>query len=592
MRSTFFLLFSLLLGVNIFAQQLQALDTLKRTVEQARTPAERIYWMDKLALATLNISPARSDSLGQEMIREAEESRDRRLMVQSYMGNGYRMSMMGGNRNRQKQAVDFYLSALKIAEVNKVEDLRGAIYLRLAVLFSTMLEKDKGLDHANLGASVIATLDNDSLRAEAQMTYGVVYFLRNEKILSLRFLLNGLRIAERLKDATLMRAAYLQLSNFYKQLEDYDKAIDYYTLATQMLEKGNEKNVHYHRVIDVGQVGNLYSLKKNYDIAISYFQRSIRMADSLHFTNLKVPALMSLFNQYLRRDQPRQALAFFNSPEGEYLKGQLRTFGMSGMIDQAYGITYTQLGSFDSARAYLDKASPFFEKTTSVQNQMYFAYNKARLFKGMGNTDSSIFYFEKLKRMGEETGTLENTEAAAKELDSLYLRKGNYQLSREYFADYNLYKDSIEALSKEKELAQEEAADELQRHARLEEERIEKEKRRNNIQYLGIVFGIFGLFLSLVILGMFKVSATLIRGLGFFAFLLFFEFIFLIFKKNIHTITHGEPWKDLAFMIALAAILVPLHHYLEKRVLHYLTSHNRLTGIRQRIFRKSGTPEP
>jgi tetratricopeptide (TPR) repeat protein len=592
MRSTFFLLFSLLLGVNIFAQQLQALDTLKRTVEQARTPAERIYWMDKLALATLNISPARSDSLGQEMIREAEESRDRRLMVQSYMGNGYRMSMMGGNRNRQKQAVDFYLSALKIAEVNKVEDLRGAIYLRLAVLFSTMLEKDKGLDHANLGASVIATLDNDSLRAEAQMTYGVVYFLRNEKILSLRFLLNGLRIAERLKDATLMRAAYLQLSNFYKQLEDYDKAIDYYTLATQMLEKGNEKNVHYHRVIDVGQVGNLYSLKKNYDIAISYFQRSIRMADSLHFTNLKVPALMSLFNQYLRRDQPRQALAFFNSPEGEYLKGQLRTFGMSGMIDQAYGITYTQLGSFDSARAYLDKASPFFEKTTSVQNQMYFAYNKARLFKGMGNTDSSIFYFEKLKRMGEETGTLENTEAAAKELDSLYLRKGNYQLSREYFADYNLYKDSIEALSKEKELAQEEAADELQRHARLEEERIEKEKRRNNIQYLGIVFGIFGLFLSLVILGMFKVSATLIRGLGFFAFLLFFEFIFLIFKKNIHTITHGEPWKDLAFMIALAAILVPLHHYLEKRVLHYLTSHNLLTGIRQRIFRKSGTPEP
>lgn len=43
-------------------------------------------------------------------------------------------------------------------------------------------------------------------------------------------------------------------------------------------------------------------------------------------------------------------------------------------------------------------------------------------------------------------------------------------------------------------------------------------------------------------------------------------------------IPHGEPWKDLAFMIGLAAILVPLHHWLEKKVLHYLTSHNRLTA--------------
>ena len=591
MRSTILLSLFLLLGTIVSAQQFQALDTILRTAENAKTPAERLYWLDKLALATLNINPARSDSIGQALIREAEESRDRRLMVQAYMGNGYRAAMMGGNRTRQQQAEEFYQAALRIAEQNKVEDLRGAIYLRLAVLYTTMLEKDKGLNYANQGASVIATLNDDSLSAETQMTYGVVYFIRNEKVLSLRCLLNGLRIAEKMKDHTLMRTAYSHLSNFYRQLEDYDKAIDYSTLANRMLDKMKEKNVHYQRVIDLSQIGNLYSLKKNYDIAISYFQRSIRMADSLNFTNLKVPALMNLFNQYLRRDQPREALAFFNSGEGEYLKGQLKNYGMSGIIDQAYGIVYTQLGNYDSARAYLDKAAPFFEKTTSVQNQMSFVYNKATFYKETGNIDSSIFYYEKLKKMGEETGTLENTEAAVKELDSLYQRKGNYQLSREYYAIYNIYKDSIEALSREKELAQEEAADEQQRQARLEEERMETERRRNNIQYLGIVFGIFGLFLFLVVLGMFKVSAALIRGLGFFAFLLFFEFIFLIFKKNIHTITHGEPWKDLAFMIALAAILVPLHHYVEKRFLNYLTSHNRLTGIRQRIFRKSGTPE-
>jgi len=93
------------------------------------------------------------------------------------------------------------------------------------------------------------------------------------------------------------------------------------------------------------------------------------------------------------------------------------------------------------------------------------------------------------------------------------------------------------------------------------------------------VIGIVVLFITLVILGMFKVSAGFIRAMGFFVFLLLFEFIFLVFKKNIYSITHGEPLKDLLFMIALAALLVPLHHWLEHKVLHYLTSHNRLTAV-------------
>jgi hypothetical protein len=79
--------------------------------------------------------------------------------------------------------------------------------------------------------------------------------------------------------------------------------------------------------------------------------------------------------------------------------------------------------------------------------------------------------------------------------------------------------------------------------------------------------------------------------IGFFAFLMFFEFIFLIFKKNIYAFTHGEPWMDLLFMIGLAAILLPLHHWLEHKVLHYLTSTNKLTtagsALRSKFTRKT-----
>ncbi|MEO6949014.1 MAG: hypothetical protein ABI123_05245, partial [Ginsengibacter sp.] len=107
----------------------------------------------------------------------------------------------------------------------------------------------------------------------------------------------------------------------------------------------------------------------------------------------------------------------------------------------------------------------------------------------------------------------------------------------------------------------------------------ETKRQRNNIQYLAITIGIATTFLLLVLLGMFRVSARTIKVIGFFAFLLFFEFIFLVFKKNIYAFSHGEPWIDLSFMIALAAILVPLHHWMEHKVLHYLTANNKLTSV-------------
>ena len=144
------------------------------------------------------------------------------------------------------------------------------------------------------------------------------------------------------------------------EIEDYDKAIDYMTMAYKKLDETREKNAPYQKVIFNNYIGNLYAYKKNYDIAISYFELSIRMADSLKFSTLKIPAYVSLLNQYLRIDEPKKALDYLNSPPGDNLKKYLGNFGMTSMIDKAYGVVYTELGNYVSARIYLAKANPMF----------------------------------------------------------------------------------------------------------------------------------------------------------------------------------------------------------------------------------------
>jgi tetratricopeptide (TPR) repeat protein len=578
-------------SITLCSQEAAAVDSLKKAYEKATTAAEKVTLMDELSRVMMNVNPKEADELGNKLIAIAEESRDRKLMFKAYLSNGTRCSYFANQKAYSQKAIDFYNKALDLARQNRMEEEVGAAQMHFSALYRLIPDNDKSLSYATQAFSLVSTLRNDSLKAEAHNIYGQAYQAKNENILALRNFLSALRIAEEIKNPSLIRNCYQYLSGFYTAIEDYDKAIDYMTLAYKKLEETKEKNVAYQKVIFTNYLGNLFAYKKNYDIAISYFEKSIRMADSLKFSTLKIPGYVSLLNQYLRIDEPQKALDYLNSPSGDNLKKYLSNFGMAPVIDQAYGVTYTGLGRFDSAKMYLEKAKPMFENSSNETNKVNFYAQLASFYRKSGDKKNAIDYYLRVKEISEKNGLLENIKRSAQYLDTLYRQSGDFVTAGIYNGLYYQYKDSIETLKREKELTQVEAADEQQRQEKAALEKEEKKRQRNNIQYLAITIGIVALFIGLVVLGMFKVSATTIKMIGFFAFLMFFEFIFLIFKKNIYSFTNGEPWKDLLFMIGLAALLLPLHHWLEHKVIHYLTSHNRLTSaghhIKRRLFRRT-----
>ncbi|HEU4860640.1 MAG TPA: tetratricopeptide repeat protein [Chitinophagaceae bacterium] len=580
-KATFLFFIFIFSTSRSFAQQAAALDSMKSSFAKAKTAEEKVFWLDMLSRTAMNVNPGQAEEYGKQLITFAEETRDRKLMVKAYMSNGIRCGYFTGQKDYAARSVEYYNKALQIARQNKMEEETGAIQLKLCAIHLAIPDKDRALNYINQAFSLISTLKNDSLKAEAHNTYGLVYQARNEKTLSLRHFLNGLQVAEATKIPELRRNCYLHLSNFYSRIEDYDKAIDYYMKANKELDHVRGGNVGYQRAIDFNSIGNLFASKRNNDIALSYFEKSIALADSLKFPTLKIPGYLSVLNQHLRIDHPQKALEYMNSSSGLNLKKYLSNMGMSGQIDQVYAVIYTKLKDFDSAGLYFNKALPYFEQKTSEPNRINFYVQLGDYYQKTDKNDKAIEYFQKVKEMGERNGQLENTQAALGHLDSLYVKKGDFRLANQYNVLYYQYKDSIDKLKKENELTQIEAFDEQQRHQRALAEEQELKEKRNRIQYMGIIIGIAILFVALVMMGWFKVSATTIRAIGFFSFLIFFEFIFLVFKKNIYGITQGEPLYDLAFMIGLAAILVPLHHWLEHRVIHFLTSHHmlKLRGI-------------
>jgi tetratricopeptide (TPR) repeat protein len=388
--------------------------------------------------------------------------------------------------------------------------------------------------------------------------------------------MNALRLAEDLNNHSLLRAGYNNLSTFYNAVEDYDKAIDYQMKALQKIDQIKTGQSPYSRVQDLARIGDLYTAKKSYEMATTYYERSLRLADSLKFEPIKVLAHRSIINNYLAADQPQKALNYFN--ENPQLKQYLQAVNFGHFVDQSYAFIYTKLGRYDSAKYYYTKVAPFFEHDVNSGNQFSYYYQLGILHKKTKEFNKSLEFLLKAKQLADGIGELQTMSAVAVELDSVSQAMGDYKQAFYYSSLKYKYKDSLDKLGKEKDLLQIEVADEQQRQERLDKEKAETKRKRDNIQYMIIIIGIASLFILMVMLGMFKVSATVIKMVSFFSFLMFFEFIFLIFKKNIYGITNGEPWKDLAFMILLAAILLPLHHWLEHKVIHYLTTHNRLTA--------------
>lgn len=581
------------LPLFVFAQpQLAVIDSMKLQLANARSDKEKVEQLGYLSRTLMNVNLEEAEKYGNQMIEVAETSRDRKLMVTALLSNGERYSYLAGRTDNIERAISYYKQGLELARQNKLDEYMIKAYLHLSEVSRFIPDANQALDYCNQAYSYTAIMKNDSLTARVHLEYGSVFLAKNEKLLSLRNYMAGLRLAEELKNNTLLRIGYSRLSSFYAGIEDYDKAIDYQVMAFKRLDQIKSGQTPYNRVQDLARIGDLYGFKKNYDMAMHYYEQSLALADSLKFEPIKALGYRSIINNYLAADQPQKALDYFNS--NPILKNFLTALNFGHFVDQSYGYIYARIGNYDSAKYYYNRIAPFFEKDVNSGNKFGYNYQLGMLYRKTGEYDKALGYFTKAKQLANEIGRLEQMSDVALQLDTLYRLKGDYRQALIYSSLNYQYKDSLEKLGKEKDLMQVEVADEQQRQERIAREKLELKRKRDNIQYLLITIGIAGLFVIMVMMGMFKVSATTIRMIGFFTFLMFFEFIFLIFKKNIYTITHGEPWKDLLFMILLAAILLPFHHWLEHKVIHYLTSHNRLTstgkGLVDRVMRRKSPP--
>ncbi len=154
------------------------------------------------------------------------------------------------------------------------------------------------------------------------------------------------------------------------------------------------------------------------------------------------------------------------------------------------------------------------------------------------------------------------------------------------------WRDSLTALQNRSQLQNQLFSQELKDREDAKAREEAREERSHNIQFgiIALIVITLGIFL-LVFSRTAVMGAKTIKNLSLIALLLFFEFINLLVHPFLGELTHHSPLLLLLCMAAIAGLLIPLHHRMEKLITNMLVSKNnrvRLEAARRTIEELEG----
>lgn len=463
----------------------------------------------------------------------------------------------------KKKRIDRLYEFAKLHNLNYYKAL--AKIQEAEYLYTYQPDQNKAAQILNEAISLTKDL-NDSLRTLILFEAGFSYNNMNNHLQALQLAFQANEIASKMKSVYLLRVCNALFAPVYEKLKNYNKAIDYRLKELELISKLGHP--HTLALIHANTASNYFRSDQpvlgNYHVAEAY-----RLADSVKGSKRLYNQLTGTIIVAISVSENKEVLA-------DFLKKHRQHFfivpGAEFLDNLTFSFAYSKLGNFDSARLFINKTGEYLSDKTSAESRKKYFYVFATIATHDDDLNSAGENYKKSLQIAVAQNNLFECIQYTDSLKSILVKQNNLPEAVHYYKlGDSLQSELTKQLDKEDITKQEVAA--LEKEKEMQALEKEKEKnQRHNVQYLGITFGVVALFISLLIMGIFKVSPRTIKILSFFSFLLFFEFIFLIFKKQIAVITHGEPWMDLAFMVLLAAVMVPLHHWGEKKVVEYLSN--------------------
>ena len=398
--------------------------------------------------------------------------------------------------------------------------------------------------------------------------------------------LRGLEVAESTKNDSLIALAHFGIGVAFTRLSDVNGALRHFNIAfdgyqqigdsMRMSLTCKETAIVYQQVGDID--GTLRYMRKAqaYGLGQGFYGRSMTILARCHM------------------DRGDLDSALYYARLADVMKAP-------GTDPYGYAGYKLIMANVHAARGEGDVAEPYYKRALAVADSARTldaliggSAGYAKLLIGQGRAAEALAWARKGFSTTDEVRQPALMIRSTTALSDAFAANGMTDSALVYSKLAHAWRDSLTALQNRSQLQNQLFTQELKDREEAKAREEAKEERSRNIQFgiialIVITLGIFLLVLSRTAL----VGARAIKNLSLIALLLFFEFINLLVHPFLGELTHHSPLLLLLCMAAIAGLLIPLHHRMEKLITNMLVSKNnrvRLEAARRTIEELEARP--
>ena len=404
---------------------------------------------------------------------------------------------------------------------------------------------------------------------------------------SLFFAQKGLILAKRIDFAKGEAMALTRTAGVFRVTGSYVKALELYLQALKKYESINDQ-LGITRVLI--NIGSTYAGQGDYKQTLYYNLKAKAIAEKLKDKKRLQIALVNSGDAYEKLNQLDSAR--MSSHQGYEIALSLNDEAVVGTSLNNLGNVYSKMNQPILALEIYRSSIPIELKTKNDEGICETYLGMAKLFQRMNVQDSSLQYAKQSLAIAQLAGFTPKVLEASTFLAAFYKSQNIVDSAYHYLAETIAAKDSLYSQEKSRQV-QALSFNELLRQQEIETVRIATEKQqKNDLQYIGIAAGLI-IFITIFILlsRSIIVNERLIKFVGLIGLLVIFEFVNLLIHPYLTSATHHSPIWMLIVLVAIAAILVPMHRWIEHLVAHKIVTKNkqlRLEAARRTIAKLEG----
>ena len=336
---------------------------------------------------------------------------------------------------------------------------------------------------------------------------------------------------------------------------DFSKALEYALDALKRSEALGEKKLIAACLIAIGVV---YSAQGDHQLALPYSLKANAIYEDLNTDVDLAGSLLNTGNAYYNLNRLDSGRIFLNRSLEISLR--MKDDVNVGAVYLNLGLIHSKMKEYDLAMAYYKQAIPAFV----ADNNHLFLYSTyyflSLSFDSTRHYDSALYYSRlSLAHINMMSSPVHLAEIT-KQLSSLFKKRGLLDSAFIYQGMAISAKDSLTSREKEMKIKTLTFNEQLRQMQIAEQKSRDAAARRRTLELAAIAIFIPLFFFFVLLLARKKVKPRTVEFLGVLCLLFVFEFVVLFVHPYIGHWTHESPVWMLLILVAIATVLVPLHH--------------------------------